>query len=190
VKDFIPYIVVAILAFIAGLLTFKSCQGPQQPTVTTATDTVDRVKADTVVVYKPKTVYLPKYVYVPDSSKDCIEQLQMCADAYEQQSYDFWKLANLELEARKSLPWGEVKAWFTMPRYVDNPDNPEAAFEFQATLNKSDTTKIEYRYRERSWYDRIGVSAGVGYGAGPLGLGPSVNIQAGYTLYELSDIWR
>ena len=190
-KSYIPHMIAAVAIFVCGLLTHMQCSSPDVVHVAgeVQRDTI-REKADTVIVKQTRTVYKPQYVYAPDSTKLCIEQLQMCADAYEAQSYDLWKLANTELEASKTLPWGSVKAFFSMPRYVDNPDSPESAFDFEAVFQHQDSTQIEYRYVEKKWYHRIGIQAGVGYGAGPLGLGPSVNIQAGYELFNLSDIWR
>lgn len=167
-KDAWPYLSVFVAAFIVGMLVMKQCSTPEtvQLPGEVHRDTVQG-KADTVVLKQTRTVYEPQYVYMPDSSKDCMEQLAKCADAYEQQSFDFWKLANLELEATKALPWGDVKAWLYMPRYVNNPDNPESAFEFEATYEHQDSTVIVTELRERRRYERFGAGIHVTAGVDP-----------------------
>jgi hypothetical protein len=147
-------------------------------------DTVREVRADTVT--KTKYVYLkPTKPYAPEPTPDrCCEELSLCNDAWERLSFENWQMGNVRALGSLALPWGSVDAEFSMPRYIQDEQD---AFRFTATMERTDSTQIEYRYHEEMWYDRIGFGPYIGYGYPG---GWSAGISVSYTPWQLSDLWR
>lgn len=179
----ISYAVVFIVALALGAMLMNQCSTPE----VTNTVTIDTLRITQWLVkdnWKTKVVTKRDTLRVPFAVTDsvlCCEQLTDCMD-------ERWMLANLEAEAEQTLPNGATaRVSFSMPLYREKPEN---AFTLLVTIPDTSKTNTVTVYAERKWYHRIGASVGIGYGIGPLGMGPSVNIQAGYTLFELSDIWR
>ena len=186
-KDFIPYIITAILALIVGALLARQCSSPEVVTVPgeTIRDTV-RLPADTVILTKTRIEYRkPVQPFAPSPPEnECCEELAKCGRANDKLSLKYWYLANTVATGRLALPWGTVEAEFSAPRYVADPQD---AFLFTATRAYADSTEIRYEYRPLSWYDRIGIGPYVGFG---YPAGASAGVAVTYTFWTLSDIWR
>jgi hypothetical protein len=181
VKDFIPYIAVAILAFVAGVLTFRQCSSPQV-THEIRTDTLTVTEWVRVTDWKVRTIKKTDtlMLFTGDDS-ECCERLDDCAE-------QLWTIANIEAEAEQDLPHGgKAVVGFSMPVYLEKP---EKSFFLQITRPDTSRTRTEYLHRDRKWYDRINLSVGAGYSVGPLGFGPGVHATIGYELFNLSNVWR
>lgn len=182
-KDLAPYAIVALVCLALGALLMKQCSTPKVAE-TVRTDTLRVTEWAYVTQWKTKTVTKRDTLRIPFAITDsvlCCEQLTDCAD-------QLWSLANFEAEAEQALEGGGMaRVSFSMPLYRESPEHA-----FKAMITRPDTNRTEYidRYREETVWDRIILSAGIGYGVGPLGIGPSANIQAGYRIVKLSDLWR
>jgi hypothetical protein len=183
-KTWIPYIITAVLSLVIGMLLMRQCSEPKEIRVPgeTKRDTLYLVKADTVYKTRTRTEYVrPTRPFAPDD--DCSEQLAECSSAYDEAMLQVWLMSSIEATGEKRLPWGTVKAEFSMLRYATDMQD---GFRFTATREYADTTTTQYVYRD-PWYDRIGAGPYIGYGY-PAGW--STGVAVTYTFFRPSDIWR
>lgn len=188
-KDFIPYIVTAVLAIGAGALLNNQCSSPEVVKLPgeIIRDTVWMTRADTVRIVETKTEYrrpVRPFAPEPDESK-CCEELARCSRAYDQMALENWHMGNIEATGSKALPWGTVEAEFSMPRYIQDEQD---AFRFTATFARQDSLQVVERLRDRKWYERFGVHFGIYGGVDPFGKQFSTTIGIGIG-YEITGIF-
>lgn len=178
---FIPYIIVAVVCLAAGSALMKSCQRDPStyPVFRDSTIVyVDRV--DTLWrVAKPRTEYVTVYTDTGKNSHECCRQLDDCTE-------QLWTLAGLEVEARKAVDGGTVDVSFSMPVYLESPND---AFRVGVSLAKEPTPPPVEIYRGESWTDQIRFGVHLGYGLGTVP-GAQAGVSVQYSPWKLSDIWR
>lgn len=175
-KDWIPYLIVLIVAFGAGMLVMHSCE--KKPTPATVRDTV-YTNDDTVVITRIVPVTRERIVYrdapAPTDDSPCWPLLNLAYHELDSTAHRLWALSELEVDGRIESPGISGTIGWSTPRHLESGQG------FTYDLRATQTTNTYLPPGSPSFFDRFGygIHAGAGAALTPTGTYPALYVGVG-----------